>query len=60
MRSQALMADIDEILLAEIAERRADGEDGDGASARGDICSLLVPPASRTAVGWTTARFATS
>ena len=41
-RLHALMADIDEILLAEIAERRADGEDGDGAPARDDICSLLV------------------
>jgi cytochrome P450 len=41
-RLHALMADIDESLLAEIAERRADGEDGDGAPARDDICSLLV------------------
>jgi cytochrome P450 family 135 len=41
-RLQALMADIDEILLAEIAERRADGEDAERAPARDDICSLLV------------------
>ncbi len=38
-RLQALMAQIDEILLAEIAERRAEAE---GGRARDDICSLLV------------------
>ncbi len=36
-RLQALMAQIDEILLTEIAERRADVGD-----ARNDICSLLI------------------
>jgi cytochrome P450 len=39
VRLQALMAQIDEILLDEIAARRADE---DGAPARDDICSLLV------------------
>ena len=38
-RLHALMADIDEILLAEIAERRGQV---DGAPAGDDICSLLV------------------
>jgi cytochrome P450 len=38
-RLRALTAAIDEILLAEIAERRADEE---GTAAREDICSLLV------------------
>jgi cytochrome P450 len=38
-RLQALMAEIDEILLTEIAERRAQV---DGAPAGDDICSLLV------------------
>jgi cytochrome P450 len=38
-RLQALMAQIDEVLLAEITERRADAK---GTLARDDICSLLV------------------
>ncbi len=38
-RLQALSAQIDELLLAEVAERRADPE---GTAAREDICSLLV------------------
>jgi cytochrome P450 len=38
-RLQALSAGIDELLLAEVAERRADPE---GTAAREDICSLLV------------------
>jgi cytochrome P450 family 135 len=38
-RLQVLMAEIDEILLAEIAERRADEQ---ATAARDDICSLLV------------------
>jgi len=39
VRLQALMAEIDEVLLIEIAERRAEV---DGAPAGDDICSLLV------------------
>jgi cytochrome P450 len=39
LRMQALMAEIDETLLVEIAERRADAE---ATAARDDICSLLV------------------
>jgi cytochrome P450 len=38
-RLQALMAEIDEILLVEIAERRAQE---DATAARDDVCSLLV------------------
>jgi cytochrome P450 len=39
LRMQALMAEIDEILAVEIADRRAPGDAG---AAREDICSLLV------------------
>jgi cytochrome P450 len=39
LRMQELMAEIDETLLAEIADRRADDE---ATAARDDICSLLV------------------
>jgi cytochrome P450 len=39
VRLQELMAQIDEILLVEIADRRAQAE---GTAARDDICSLLV------------------
>ena len=39
LRMQALMAEIDEILGVEIADRRAEGE---ATAARADICSLLV------------------
>ena len=39
LRMQALMAEIDEILAVEIADRRAPGE---ASAAREDICSLLV------------------
>jgi hypothetical protein len=53
----ALMAEIDEILLVEIAERRADEQ---ATAAREDICSLLVSARFTDAGAWRTGRSATS
>ena len=50
------VARTDELLAAEIAERRADPE----LAERDDILSMLVAARSTTARGWTTASSATS